>query len=81
MRPDQALSGFGQLVAEYEYFEFSWFPHAANCTTKRSNRTPGPAAALGRLRRRGAVRGTGGWKMRLSTFARPSGTPLGPVES
>ncbi|MFC5723638.1 D-arabinono-1,4-lactone oxidase [Streptomyces gamaensis] len=43
---------FEQLVAENEHFEFYWFPHTDNCTTKRNNRSAGPAAPLGRV---------GGW--------------------
>ncbi|MFI9720093.1 D-arabinono-1,4-lactone oxidase [Streptomyces sp. NPDC052396] len=40
---------FDQLVGENEHFEFYWFPHTEFCTTKRNNRSPGPAAPLGRL--------------------------------
>ncbi|MEV5509296.1 D-arabinono-1,4-lactone oxidase [Streptomyces orinoci] len=40
---------FDQLAAENEHFEFYWFPHTDHCITKRNNRSPGPAAPLGRL--------------------------------
>lgn len=43
---------FDQLAVENEHFEFYWFPHTGNCNTKRNNRSPGPAAPLGRV---------GGW--------------------
>ncbi|MEW1671004.1 D-arabinono-1,4-lactone oxidase [Streptomyces albidoflavus] len=46
---DQVTAEFDQLVAENEHFEFYWFPHTGNCSTKRNNRTPGPAAPVGRL--------------------------------
>ncbi|MFF4607512.1 D-arabinono-1,4-lactone oxidase [Streptomyces sp. NPDC001339] len=40
---------FDELVAENEHFEFYWFPHTGNCSTKRNNRSQGPAAPLGRI--------------------------------
>lgn len=40
---------FDQLVAENEHFEFYWFPHTESCTTKRNNRSSGPAAPNGRI--------------------------------
>lgn len=46
---DQVTAEFDQLVAENEHFEFYWFPHTGNCSTKRNNRTAGPAAPVGRL--------------------------------
>ncbi|MCA6092579.1 FAD-binding protein [Streptomyces sp. SCA3-4] len=49
---DRVTTEFDQLVAENEHFEFYWFPHTASCTTKRNNRSPGPAAPAGRF---------GGW--------------------
>ncbi|GAA0411303.1 D-arabinono-1,4-lactone oxidase [Streptomyces luteireticuli] len=39
---------FDRLVTENEHFEFYWFPHTEHCTTKRNNRSEGPAAPLGR---------------------------------
>lgn len=39
---------FDRLVTENEHFEFYWFPHTEHCTTKRNNRSAGPAAPLGR---------------------------------
>ncbi|QXE34249.1 FAD-binding protein [Streptomyces sp. GMY02] len=49
---DRVTAEFDQLVAENEHFEFYWFPHTGNCTTKRNNRSAGPAAPPGRF---------GGW--------------------
>ncbi|MGW1077470.1 D-arabinono-1,4-lactone oxidase [Streptomyces sp. NPDC002537] len=46
---DRVTSEFDQLVAENEHFEFYWFPHTSGCATKRNNRSPGPAAPLGRV--------------------------------
>lgn len=43
-------SEFDQLAAENEHFEFYWFPHTDGCTTKRNNRSAGPAAPPGRVR-------------------------------
>lgn len=40
---------FDQLVAENEHFEFYWFPHTESCTTKRNNRSAGPAVPNGRI--------------------------------
>ncbi|WP_042393828.1 D-arabinono-1,4-lactone oxidase [Streptacidiphilus carbonis] len=37
---------FEELAAENEHFEFYWFPHTEGCTTKRNNRSEGPAAPL-----------------------------------
>ncbi|MBH1938595.1 FAD-binding protein [Streptomyces sp. AV19] len=39
---------FDRLTTENEHFEFYWFPHTEHCTTKRNNRSAGPAAPLGR---------------------------------
>ncbi|MBA0052000.1 FAD-binding protein [Streptomyces sp. AJS327] len=47
---DWVLAEFDQLAAENEHFEFYWFPHTASCTTKRNNRSPGPARPLPRIR-------------------------------
>ncbi|MFI1962615.1 D-arabinono-1,4-lactone oxidase [Streptomyces pathocidini] len=49
MRWERVLAEFGRLAAENEHFEFYWFPHTANCTVKRNNRSPGPAAPPGRI--------------------------------
>ncbi|MFE1961193.1 D-arabinono-1,4-lactone oxidase [Streptomyces sp. NPDC059479] len=49
---DRVTAEFDQHVAENEHFEFYWFPHTGNCTTKRNNRSQGPAAPVGRV---------GGW--------------------
>ncbi|MEV6105086.1 D-arabinono-1,4-lactone oxidase [Streptomyces sp. NPDC051940] len=44
---DEVTSRFDELAAENEHFEFYWFPHTANCHTKRNNRSAGPAKPLG----------------------------------
>lgn len=41
---DKVTGEFDALHAENEHFEFYWFPHTGNCTTKRNNRSAGPAA-------------------------------------
>ncbi|MEV7682570.1 D-arabinono-1,4-lactone oxidase [Streptomyces sp. NPDC088341] len=46
---DRVTAEFDQHVAENEHFEFYWFPHTGNCTTKRNNRSLGPAAPPGRV--------------------------------
>ncbi|WP_031075924.1 D-arabinono-1,4-lactone oxidase [Streptomyces sp. NRRL S-118] len=46
---DKVTSEFDALHAENEHFEFYWFPHTGNCTTKRNNRSAGPAAPPGRI--------------------------------
>lgn len=46
---DKVTSEFDALYAENEHFEFYWFPHTGNCTTKRNNRSMGPAAPPGRV--------------------------------
>ncbi|MGW6746502.1 D-arabinono-1,4-lactone oxidase [Streptomyces sp. NPDC055025] len=46
---DRVTAEFDQHVAENEHFEFYWFPHTGNCTTKRNNRSQGPAAPPGRV--------------------------------
>lgn len=48
---DRVTAEFDQLVTENEHFEFYWFPHTDGCTTKRNNRSPGPARPLPRIRR------------------------------
>jgi FAD-linked oxidoreductase len=51
MRFDEVLDRFDELAHENEHFEFYWFPHTEGCTTKRNNRSSGPAAPLPDLRR------------------------------
>ncbi|MBM7168925.1 FAD-binding protein [Streptomyces sp. G44] len=46
---DRVTSDFDALFTENEHFEFYWFPHTGNCTTKRNNRSPGPVAPPGRI--------------------------------
>ncbi|MEU5956346.1 D-arabinono-1,4-lactone oxidase [Streptomyces sp. NPDC047525] len=46
---DKVTSEFDALHAENEHFEFYWFPHTGNCTTKRNNRSVGPAAPPGKV--------------------------------
>ncbi|AZM55990.1 FAD-linked oxidoreductase [Streptomyces sp. WAC 01529] len=46
---EKVTSDFDALVIENEHFEFYWFPHTGNCTTKRNNRSPGPVAPPGRI--------------------------------
>ncbi|MFF8386176.1 D-arabinono-1,4-lactone oxidase [Streptomyces kanasensis] len=46
---DRVTAEFEALHAENEHFEFYWFPHTENCSTKRNNRSHGPAAPLGPL--------------------------------
>ncbi|MCU7822521.1 D-arabinono-1,4-lactone oxidase [Kitasatospora sp. DSM 101779] len=46
MRFDEVLAGFDDLASGNEHFEFYWFPHTDLCTTKRNNRSAGPAAPL-----------------------------------
>lgn len=46
---DKVTAEFDALHAENEHFEFYWFPHTGNCTTKRNNRSLGPAAPPGRV--------------------------------
>jgi FAD-linked oxidoreductase len=47
MRLDAVLESFDELRTENEHFEFFWFPHTS---TKRNNRTAGPAKPLSRRR-------------------------------
>ncbi|WP_190077970.1 D-arabinono-1,4-lactone oxidase [Streptomyces daghestanicus] len=47
---DEVLSRFEELWTENEHFEFYWFPHTGNTSTKRNNRSAGPARPVGRLR-------------------------------
>ncbi|MEU0334597.1 D-arabinono-1,4-lactone oxidase [Streptomyces sp. NPDC006193] len=46
---ERVLAEFDQLWAENEHFEFYWFPHTGNTTTKRNNRSAGPGRPVGRL--------------------------------
>ncbi|GLW55864.1 D-arabinono-1,4-lactone oxidase [Kitasatospora phosalacinea] len=47
---DEVLHSFDDLTAVNEHFEFYWFPHTDRCSTKRNNRSQGPAAPLPRFR-------------------------------
>jgi FAD-linked oxidoreductase len=47
---DRVMAEFDRLVAENEHFEFYWFPHTESCTTKRNNRSQGPAAPVPAVR-------------------------------
>ncbi|MDH6580189.1 D-arabinono-1,4-lactone oxidase [Kitasatospora sp. MAP5-34] len=42
----EVLAGFDDFAAVNEHFEFYWFPHTDRCSTKRNNRSQGPAAPL-----------------------------------
>ncbi|MFE0460236.1 D-arabinono-1,4-lactone oxidase [Kitasatospora sp. NPDC058965] len=43
---DRVLADFDELSRVNEHFEFYWFPHTDRCSTKRNNRSQGPAAPL-----------------------------------
>ncbi|RCV48941.1 D-arabinono-1,4-lactone oxidase [Marinitenerispora sediminis] len=43
---EEVLARLPELRAGNEHFEFYWFPHTGATTTKRNNRTPGPARPL-----------------------------------
>jgi L-gulono-1,4-lactone dehydrogenase len=47
---DDVLSGFDQLVAENEHFEFFVFPHCKTALTRANNRTDAPAQPRSRPR-------------------------------
>ncbi|WP_282700245.1 D-arabinono-1,4-lactone oxidase [Streptomyces sp. CC219B] len=47
---DRVTSGFDELWAENEHFEFYWFPHTGNTNTKRNNRSAGPERPVGPVR-------------------------------
>ncbi|MEV4616301.1 D-arabinono-1,4-lactone oxidase [Kitasatospora sp. NPDC049258] len=47
---DEVLERFEDLAAVNEHFEFYWFPHTDRCSTKRNNRSQGPAAPLPRFK-------------------------------
>ncbi|MGK4580808.1 D-arabinono-1,4-lactone oxidase [Kitasatospora sp. HPMI-4] len=46
MRFDGVLDRFEELASVNEHFEFFWFPHTELCSTKRNNRSQGPARPL-----------------------------------
>ncbi|MFC9329355.1 D-arabinono-1,4-lactone oxidase [Kitasatospora sp. NPDC057015] len=50
MRFDEVLGRLDDLAAVNEHFEFYWFPHTDRCSTKRNNRSQGPAAPLPRFK-------------------------------
>ncbi len=47
---DDVMAGFEDLATVNEHFEFYWFPHTDRCSTKRNNRSQGPAAPLPRFK-------------------------------
>ncbi|MFC8718237.1 D-arabinono-1,4-lactone oxidase [Kitasatospora sp. NPDC057198] len=47
---DEVLHSFDDLTAVNEHFEFYWFPHTDRCSTKRNNRSQGPAEPLPRFK-------------------------------
>ncbi|WP_031073810.1 D-arabinono-1,4-lactone oxidase [Streptomyces sp. NRRL WC-3742] len=47
---DEVLERLDDLTAVNEHFEFYWFPHTDRCSTKRNNRSQGPAAPLPRFK-------------------------------
>ncbi len=46
---DRVLADFDELWAENEHFEFYWFPHTGNTSTKRNNRSAGPEKPVSQL--------------------------------
>ncbi|MFJ8080150.1 D-arabinono-1,4-lactone oxidase [Streptomyces sp. NPDC096205] len=46
---ERVLAEFDELWAENEHFEFYWFPHTGNTSTKRNNRSAGPERPVGRV--------------------------------
>ncbi|GHH80712.1 D-arabinono-1,4-lactone oxidase [Kitasatospora indigofera] len=50
MRFDEVIGRLDDLTAVNEHFEFYWFPHTDRCSTKRNNRSQGPAAPLPRFK-------------------------------
>ncbi|MDH6122984.1 FAD-linked oxidoreductase [Kitasatospora sp. GAS204A] len=46
MRFAEVIGSFEELSSVNEHFEFYWFPHTDRCSTKRNNRSQGPAAPL-----------------------------------
>jgi L-gulono-1,4-lactone dehydrogenase len=44
------MSHLDELTADNEHFEFYWFPHSEGCSTKRNNRSDGPARPVPRWR-------------------------------
>jgi L-gulonolactone oxidase len=47
---DDVLTGFKELVAGNEHFEFYWFPHTDIALTKRNNRTASPVRPLSKVK-------------------------------
>ncbi|WAU84432.1 FAD-binding protein [Streptomyces sp. Qhu-G9] len=47
---DEVTRSFDELFTENEHFEFYWFPHTGNCSTKRNNRSAGPENPIGTVR-------------------------------
>ncbi|GII62674.1 FAD-linked oxidoreductase [Sphaerisporangium krabiense] len=45
------LASLDEVVAADEHLDFFWLPHTDTCLVKRNNRSPGPAAPPGTLRR------------------------------
>ncbi|GII83557.1 FAD-linked oxidoreductase [Sphaerisporangium siamense] len=45
------LASLDEVVAADEHLDFFWLPHTDTCLVKRNNRSPGPAAPPGALRR------------------------------
>lgn len=50
MRLNEVLENLDELRTQNEHFEFFWFPHTSMTTTKRNNRSKGPANPLSRRR-------------------------------
>ncbi|MGW6914554.1 D-arabinono-1,4-lactone oxidase [Kitasatospora sp. NPDC054939] len=50
MRFAEVLDRLDELTSVNEHFEFYWFPHTDRCSTKRNNRSQGPAAPLPRFK-------------------------------
>ena len=50
MKLDEVLENFDELRTSNEHFEFFWFPHTSMTSTKRNNRSQGPANPLSRRR-------------------------------
>ncbi|OIJ85351.1 D-arabinono-1,4-lactone oxidase [Streptomyces colonosanans] len=46
---EKVVAEFDELWAENEHFEFYWFPHTGNTSTKRNNRSTGPEKPVGQL--------------------------------
>ena len=50
MKLAEVLENFDELRTGNEHFEFFWFPHTSMTSTKRNNRSQGPANPLSRKR-------------------------------